>query len=94
MAIKGNIKACPTAQIFNAVLSFGPAVSNPYATAQSMHPNMRENICHHHHRERWFKKKRAFLMSHLFSNACKKKKLTNATAPSVFKKYGIMPFGP
>ena len=74
MAIKGNIKACPTAQIFNAVLSFGPAVNNPYATAQSMHPNMRDIICHHHHRVRWFlKKKRAFLMSHLFL-MCKKKR--------------------
>ena len=76
MAIKGNIKACPTAQIFNAVLSFGPAVNNPYATAQSMHPNMRDIICHHHHhhhRERdGLKKKRAFLMSHLF--LCKKKR--------------------
>jgi hypothetical protein len=33
-------------------------------------------------------------MSHLFLMCKKKKKLTNATAPSVFKKYGIMPFGP
>ena len=77
MAIKGNIKAAEAVLIFNAVLSFGPAVSNPYASPQSMHPNMRDIICHHHHhhieRERdGFKKKRAFLMSHLFL-MCKKK---------------------
>jgi hypothetical protein len=68
MAIKGNIKACPTAQIFNAVLSFGPAVNNPYATAQSMHPNMRENICHHHHRRErdGLKKARIFDESFIF----------------------------
>jgi len=49
MAIKGNIKAAEAVLIFNAVLSFGPAVSNPYASPQSMHPNMRDIICHHHH---------------------------------------------
>jgi hypothetical protein len=29
IAINGNIIAWPTVAIFNAVLSFGPAVSNP-----------------------------------------------------------------
>ena len=44
IAINGNIRACPTVQIFNAVLSFGPAVSNPYATPQRRQANIRKDI--------------------------------------------------
>jgi len=39
-------------------------------------------------------KKSAHFWWVIYSWCVKKKKLTNATAPSVFKKYGIMPFGP
>lgn len=62
IAINGNIRAWAKHVIFNAVLSFGPAVRRPYAIPQRRQANIRKAIM--------------------------------ATGPSVFKKYGAIPFGP
>ena len=44
IAINGNIRAWPTIVIFNAVLSFGPAVRRPYAIPQRRQANIRKAI--------------------------------------------------
>ena len=44
ITINGNIRAWAKHVIFNAVLSFGPAVSNPYAKPQRRQANIRKAI--------------------------------------------------
>lgn len=83
ITINGNIRAWAKHVIFNAVLSFGPAVSNPYAKPQRRQANIRKAI--------FFFENIFFLIQ--FTEK-KTNKHTMATAPSVFKKYGAIPFGP